>query len=183
MKGILLVAALGIGLAVAQPAIASEPKPVEKKGTITLKTKIEAIDRTGRTVTLKGKNGELQTLYVEPEIKRFDELNVGDTVTFEYTEAIAVRVKKPGEPVAAASNGEPSIVRGTGAKPSGSVSRQMTGTVLVKAVDHGSGGLTFIAADGHAVSVRVEDKKLLKGVKAGDRVEVTYSNALVVKVD
>jgi Cu/Ag efflux protein CusF len=50
-------------------------------------------------------------------------------------------------------------------------------------VDHGSGGLTFIAGDGHTVSVRVEDKKLLKGIKAGDRVEVTYSNALVVKVD
>ena len=179
MKRFLLVAALAVAL----PAVAAEPRTIEKKGTITLKTKIEAIDRTGRTVTLKGKDGKLQTLYAEPEIKRFDELKVGDTVTFEYTEAIAVSVRKPGQPVAAAATGEPSIVRGTGAKPSGTVTRQLTGTVLVKDVDHGSGVLTFLAQDYHTVSVRVEDKKLLKGVKPGDRVEVTYSNALIVKVD
>jgi len=183
MKGILLVAALGIGLAVALTAIAAEPQPIEKKGTITLKTKIEAIDRAGRTVSLKDRDGNLQTLYAEPGIQRFDELQIGDTVTFEYTEAIAVSVRKPGQPLPAAASGEASIVRGTGPKPGGTVTRQMTGTVLVKDVDRGSGVLTFLARDYHTVSVRVEDKKLLKGVKPGDRVDVTYSNALIVKVD
>jgi len=179
MKRIVVVAALAVAL----PVFAADPKPIKKQETITLKTKIEAIDHTGRTITVKGKDGKLQTLYVEPEIKRFDELNVGDTISFKYTEGIAVKVRKPGEKAAAASTGEPTITRGTGPKPSGTVTREMTGTVLVKAVNQGSGALTFMAEDGHTVSVKVEDKKLLKGVKPGDHIEVTYSNALVVSVE
>ena len=184
MKRILLVAALTVAL----PAFAAETKPtaakkpIEKKGTVTLTTTIEAIDHGARTVTLKDKQGNLQTLFAEPEIQRFDELKVGDKVTFKYTEAVAVAVVKQGEP-AAESSGGATVSRGTGPKPSGTVTRQITATVTAKAVDAKTKSLTFTRGDGSTMSVRVENASLLKNVKPGDRIQVTYSNALVISVE
>ena len=179
MKKALVLAACLTAL----PLFAGEMKPRTESDSVTVKTTIEAIDHAARTVTLKDKDGNYETLYAGPEIKRFDELKVGDQVTFKYTESVAVRIRKPGEPVAASSNGEPSVVRGTGAKPSGTMTQQVTANVTVKAVDPKGSSITFAGEDGHSVSVRVDDKKLVKNVHPGDKIEVTYTTALLVSVE
>ena len=38
-------------------------------------------------------------------------------------------------------------------------------------------------ADGHSMSAHVEDKKNLEGVKPGDRIDITYSEALIMTAD
>jgi hypothetical protein len=63
------------------PLVARAQKPVTDTDAIELTTKIEAIDKTARLVTLKDKDGETETIYCGPEVKRFDELKVGDTIT------------------------------------------------------------------------------------------------------
>jgi len=173
--------AVAVGLTALSIAAYAQ-NPVTKTATMTHKAKIEAIDHDDRTVTLKDKDGNLEVLYAGPEIKRFDELKVGDEVTFKYSESVALRLRKPGDPAVAASSGEPAIVRGTGAKPSGSVTRQETATVLIKAIDPKTPALTVQTEDGRTMSFKVEDKGLLKNVKAGDRVEVTYTIALLIDV-
>jgi len=173
--------AVAVGLTALSIAAYAQ-NPVTKTATMTHKAKIEAIDHDDRTVTLKDKDGNLEVLYAGPEIKRFDELKVGDEVTFKYSESVALRLRKPGDPAVAASSGEPAIVRGTGAKPSGSVTRQETATVVIKAIDPKTPALTVQTEDGRTMSFKVEDKGLLKNVKAGDRVEVTYTIALLIDV-
>lgn len=168
---------------VALPLHAGEVKPVTRGDAITVKTTIEAIDHASRTVTLMDKDGNFETLYAGPEIKRFDELKVGDKVTFTYSESVAVRIRKPGDPVPAASTGEPVVAHGTGAKPSGSKTQQMTAEVTIKEVDSKGKSITFAGEDGRSVSVRVEDKKLLKNLQPGDKVEVTYTTALLINVE
>jgi Cu/Ag efflux protein CusF len=170
-------------LLAAAPLFAADAKPKTETATVTVKTTIEAIDHAARTVTLKDKDGNYETLHAGPEIQRFDELNVGDQVTFKYSESVAVRIRKPGEPVATSSNGEPAIVRGATAKPSGTMTEQITATVMVKAVDPKGKSITFTGEDGHSVSVRVDDKKLVKNVHPGDKIEVTYTTALLISVE
>jgi Cu/Ag efflux protein CusF len=165
------------------PASAIAQKPVEKSHSVSVKTTIEAIDYDSRTITLKDKDGNLETLIASPEIKRFNELKAGDTVTFKYKQAIAVRIAKEGEPVAASSSGEPTIARGTGAKPSGTISEQVSAHVLVKAVDAKAGSVTVAGEDGRTRSLLVEDKGLLKNVKAGDKIVLTYTEALLISVE
>lgn len=174
---------LAAGLLAAAPLFAGNAKPRTESGTVTVKTTIEAIDHAARTVTLKDKDGNYETLHAGPEIKRFDELKVGDTVAFKYTESVAVRIRKPGEPVTANSNGQPAIVRGATEKPSGTMTEQVTATVIVKAVDKKNKSITFAGEDGHSVSVRVEDKSLVKDVHPGDKIEVTYTTALLIAVE
>ena len=174
---------LAASFLVATTLFAGDSKPRTESASVTVKTTIEAIDHAARTVTLKDKDGNYETLYAGPEIKRFDELKVGDQVTFKYSESVAVRIRKPGEPVAAASSGEPAIVRGTGAKPSGTMTEQVTASVMVKAVDPKGASITFAGEDGRSVSVRVDDKKLVKNIHPGDKIEVTYTTALLISVE
>jgi Cu/Ag efflux protein CusF len=93
-----------------------------------------------------------------------------------------LRLRKPGDPVVVSSSGEPAIVRGTGSKPSGSITQQETATVLIKAIDPKTPAVTVQTEDGRTMSLKVEDKGMLKNVKPGDKVEVTYTVALLIDV-
>ena len=87
-----------LAVLVVLPVVARAQKPVTETEAIELTTKIEAIDKTARLLTLKDKDGETETVYCGPEVKRFDELKVGDTITFRYYESVAYAIRKPGQP-------------------------------------------------------------------------------------
>jgi len=165
------------------PLVARAQKPVTDTEVTELTTKIEAIDKTARLVTLKDKDGEVETIYCGPEVKRFDELKVGDTITVRYYESVAYAIRKPGQPSGLpAATGETKITRGQGARPSGTIARQETATVTIKAIDPKTPSVTVLTEDGRTVSFKVEDKKNLKDVKVGDKVEITYTEAAMISV-
>jgi len=56
---------------------------------------VEAIDYQNRTVTLKGPSGKMATMNVDPRVKKFKQVKVGDELVVRYTEAIAIKVQKP----------------------------------------------------------------------------------------
>ena len=145
--------------------------PVTQTETVEVTATIAAIDHSTRLVTLRDKDGEMETIYASPDVKRLDELKAGDTVTFRYHESIVYKVSKPGEPVSALVSEEPKIVRDTGSRPGGTVSRTETATVTVKAVDLKVPSVTVLTGDGRTVGFKVEDKKNLEGVKVGDKVD------------
>ena len=167
----------------ALPLYAGEAKPISKGDAIVVKTTIEAIDHVARTVTLMDRHGNFETVHAGPEIQRFDELKVGDKVTFTYSESVAIRIRKPGDPSPGASTGEPVIAQGSSARPSGSKTRQMTAEVTIQEVDAKEKSITFAGQDGRRVSLRVEDRKMLENLHPGDKVEVTYTTALLINVE
>src|SRR5262245_34726320 len=178
MKRSLAVAALLFAL----PVMAAD-KPITKTEKVTVKTTIEAIDHEHRTITFMDKDGNYETVWAGPEVQRFNELKVGDKVTFHYTSMVAVKVRKPGEPGAPVSSEHPAIVRETGAKPGATITEQETVTVVIKAIDPKAPAVTVKTEDGHTMSFMVEDKGLLKKFKVGDRVEITYTDAVMISVE
>jgi hypothetical protein len=83
-----------VGAAI-EKALPGQKPAVAVAGTVEIKAKMTAIDKEKRTVTLQGPEGNARTIKVDPKVKRFDELAVGDDVVARYTEAIAIAVKKP----------------------------------------------------------------------------------------
>jgi len=164
------------------PLVARAQKPVTDTDGIELTTKIEAIDKTARLVTLKDKDGATETVYCGPEVKRFDELKVGDTITMRYYESIAYAIRKPGQPSGLPAQPGPSVTRGQGPKPGGTIAQQETATVTVKAIDEKVPSVTVVTEDKRTVSFKVDDKKNLKDVKVGDKVEITYTEAVMISV-
>jgi hypothetical protein len=96
--------ALYLGEAGTQPAadaglvVARAPKGERPAGAaigaIDVSAQVQDIDRSRRTVTLKGHDGRMVTFKVDKRMRAFDALRVGDLIHARYTEAIAVSVER-----------------------------------------------------------------------------------------
>jgi len=170
----IVIACLGVVTAAAQQA-------VEQAGNVSKTATITAIDHTNRVVTLKDDKGNVEDIACGPDVKRFDELTVGDTVTFSYHAAVVYQIGKPGAASPAAE--DVSAVRGQGPKPSGAYTRQRKVTVTVEAIDPAIPSITVRAPNGNAMSAQVKDKNNLEGVKVGDKIDITYTEAMMITVE
>jgi Cu/Ag efflux protein CusF len=173
----MLVALLTAALTAAPPA---QPKPIVKTATASMTVTIQAIDQTNRLITFRDDAGAEDTVAVGPDVKRFNELKVGDRVTFKYVESLVFNVKKPGDaaPAAAALG----VTKGQGPRPSGTVAEQLTTTVTVVSVDPSVPSVTVKTEAGAVVTRKIQDRKHLEGLKVGDRIEITYTRAIVAEV-
>jgi Cu/Ag efflux protein CusF len=177
---VLATAAVAGAQSQTQPQTAPRtPAPVGAAGTVTLSATIEAIDSTTRSVTLKGKEGNVVTIICGPEIQRFNELKVGDTVTFQYHEGIVFSIAAPGSTPPPPGT---AVVRSGGDRPAGMIAKRETAVVTILAMDPKVPSVTIQKADGGKMSFKVEDPKNLEGVKVGDKVQIVYAQALAVAV-
>ncbi len=55
---------------------------------------VTAINAATRTLTVKGPQGNLWTLQVDPSVAAFSKVKVGDQIVVRYTQALAVAVRK-----------------------------------------------------------------------------------------
>ena len=143
---------------------------------------IQAIDSTDRIITLKFDDGSLDEMYAGPEVKRFNELKVGDKVTFRYHESLVLQLKKTDLPPSKPTI-QTGLVRSAGEKPGATISQQMKATVIVEAIDQKIPSITVRTAEGNKVAYKVEDPKNLEGVGVGDHIEITYTQALIINVE
>ena len=56
--------------------------------------KVTAVDQAARTLTVAGPLGNVVTYSVDPAVKAFSQVKVGDRIVVRYTEAIAIAVTK-----------------------------------------------------------------------------------------
>jgi hypothetical protein len=176
-KGLVVLAAL-----VALSARAQEPKPVSEGTVVELRGTIEAINHSTREMVVEI-NGQYHTFKVKPDVKRFGELKVGDRLAASYHEAILLEVRQPGAPPPSPAAAEPLRVPGQAVRPSGAVVKQKKATVEVRAIDAARPSITVLTHDGRLVTYKVEKPERLLGVKVGDKIDITYTEALIVSVE
>ena len=173
-----LVAAAAV-VSMAGPAMA-QSKTVKSEMRTETGT-IEAIEAATRTVTLKKADGTFVTTVAGPDIARFAELKLGDTVNVRYYENVVVRVKQPGEPdVISGAKGT------TGSEqvlPGGTRAKQLTITATITAIDPNAPSITFTGPNGYKYSSKVQDTEALAKVKVGDKVDIVWTEAMLVSVE
>ena len=149
--------------------------------TQTISATVEAINVSTRTLTMKGPKGNFMDIVVPETVKRFSEIKVGDTLTARYYENLVIRKKLPGEKdVDTAAEG---VTPGSGAKPAGTAATQRTITATITALDPKVPSITFSGPNKWTYSARIEDKKVLDQVKVGDKVDITWTEALLLNFD
>jgi len=165
-------------LLLTSPALAQ--KPVSMADSVTATFTIDAIDHSSRIVTLKAADGTYEDVFCGPEVQRFDALKVGDTVSFRYHESLVTSIRHAG--AAAKAPDAAAVTRAPGTSPGGTIARQMTTVVTLDAIDAKVPSVTVSTPNGHKMSFKVENAKNLEGYKVGDKIEVTYTQALAVSV-
>lgn len=166
----------------AQPKQQKSPEAVTKVNSVSATATIMAIDSTSRTLTLKNEKGEEDLFAVGPAVTRFNELKVGDKVKMTYYESLVFQVLKPGEATTPGTE-KAAFTKAQNALPGGTMATQMKRTVTVKAIDPAVPSITVTTEDGRTVTRKIEEKKNLEKVKVGDKIEITYTEALLVNVE
>jgi len=142
---------------------------------------VESIAPDTRTVTLKKPDGTFVSVVAGPEIKRFAEIKVGDTVNARYYENVVIRVKQPGE------SDEVSRMKGTTGSeqvlPGGTKAKQTTITATISAVDMNTPSITFTGPNGWKYTSKVQDTEALAKVKVGDKVDIVWTEAMLVSLE
>lgn len=144
---------------------------------------VAGVDKDAGTVTLKGPKGRTVTIEVKDKSK-LDQINVGDPVVAAYMEAVAWRVVKAGSGAApGVSTQETRVSSKPGETPAGAVGREVTATVTITAIDRKNHTVTVKGPQGGTETIKAKEPKNLEGLKVGDMVEITYSQALAVSLD
>ncbi len=157
-------------------ALAQAPNIVTTESTV--KARVDRIERSIRVVTLRREGNVFQSIYVDPKVPGFDDLKVGDSVTVRYVESVIVQVR----PGAALSDVRDSTEE---AKKAGNdeVYQQMKTTVTIEEVDPQALTVTYRSKDNRKIMRTVTDKRLLDGIRRGDRVEVTMTRERAVSIE
>jgi hypothetical protein len=162
-----------------------KPGTAEVSKTVTEKASVVSVDKQNRLVTLKAKDGQTTTVQCGPEVRNFDQISAGDSVVVRYLVSLAVALVKPGEtPPAAATLAAGRAEKGE--KPGAAVGGQITATVKIESVDLKKNLVVFTAPNGGLRAVNVEKPegvKFIQGIKPGDLVQITYTEALAVSVE
>jgi hypothetical protein len=146
----------------------------------TITATVEAVEQSRRELTLRDERGELRTIQVPASVTRFPAIKVGDKISATYYDTITLRKKAAGEPdVDTLKEG---VTPGGGRKPVGTAASQMTITATIDAIDMAVPSISFKGPRGWQYSTKVQDKQALSQVKVGDKVDITWTEALLVEV-
>ena len=181
-----LAGALGMATIAGASEPAATPAPAPQGEGIVAKAVITAtvakIDHATREVTLKADDGQEYSFVAGEEARNLDQVQVGDVVTITYAEAFVYEVKKGGQ----AADGGTIVAGGRaegGTRPGGAIARESTVTVLITAIDPKVPSVTFKGPAGNTRTIKVQRPERLQGVNVGDTVEITYTEALAIKVE
>jgi len=149
----------------------------------TLQATVQAVYPDKRSLTLVGPSGQPQTIFVGPDVK-LDKLHAGDKVNVNYYQGLAAQIAKGGTKVSDPAAADFAYKNPNGA-PGGGAGASVTVTVKILGVDPGTNTVAFQQADGsqHVIAVKSPNmQKFIRTLKAGDNVDVTYTESLAVNV-
>jgi hypothetical protein len=147
----------------------------------TVTATVTKINQTTREVTVKTADGQEHSFVAGDNVKNLAQVKKGDIITAVYTEEIAYQVKSHGS--SGVQGAEAAAAAKPGAMPAGIVAQQVTVTVQITAIDPTIPTVTFKGPQGNTKTIKVKDPQKLVGVKVGDMVDITYTQALAVQVD
>lgn len=189
MRISIFIAAMASTFALGQAALAqtsnvvsaSEPGRVDIAQTVEASATITAIDKATRGITLKSPQGDVVQVTAGPEVKNFDQLQVGDVVMVGYLEALALELKKGGGLKVGKTETSGAAGAQPGAQPAGAAGRQVTVVGDVIKLDAATQTITVKGPE-RTVDLRARDPEQFKLIAVGDQIQATYTEAFAVEV-
>jgi hypothetical protein len=188
-KAFHVAAAVMIGGSLAACATdAQQPvRPTVEEGviaaeTVTLTARVEAVNHATRQVTLRGPEGRVVKAKVDPAVRNFSKVRVGDTVAVQYKEAIALEIVRGGG--APAASAELVGARAApGERPAGLLAERIRVSAQVRSIDTAKNRIEIQEPNGQVQSLPVQRPGVLRDLKVGDDIQLVYTQALAVVVE
>ena len=144
---------------------------------------VQAVDLKNRLVTLKNKQGKSSVIQVSEEVRNLPQVKVGDRVTVQYHEAVALKINRDTSGGITKKTETISASRAElGQKPGGNLRKTTEIIANILAIDSKSRNITFQGPE-RILVVKAPADKNLSNIDVGDQVLLTYVEELAVTVE
>ena len=146
--------------------------------------KVTAIDHKTREVTLKGPAGNSVTFIAGPEVKRLDDVNIGDLVTADYYLSFAAELREP----TAEEKEHPLTFVDAGGRalegaPTAAGAKQIKAVTTIVGLDLPTQTVTVQGPLGRYLTARVATPSVLEKMRLGQNIVITYTEAMAISVE
>lgn len=155
---------------------------VNRTSTARVSVVVTAIDKAKRKLTLKAPDGRVFDVIAGSEVRNFDQIKVKDAVNVAYLRSVTLDLKKPGE-TASPSASSIAARAEPGAQPGAFAADAITIVADVIDVNPANKTIALQGPQGNIVELDVKNPDQFKVVKKGDKVEVTYAEAIAISVE
>ncbi len=160
------------------------PQASVQASLITLTAKVTDINYDTRIVSLEGPEGNILSLKVDEQVKNLKEVKKGDLVKIQYKESLAWSLKKKGDKETPSKTvTKTTTVENENKKPEYSAKEKISIVATIQSIDKQKPSVTLKGPEGNTFKVTVADAQSLSGIKAGDQVDITYSESVAVAVE
>lgn len=159
--------------------------PVEKWSLVETEGTVTEINKETRDITLLGPQGNLMTIEAGPEVKRFDEIAVGDVIVFDYWTYILAEFRRP----TAEELAEPLVIVAEGGKapddmaPGAVLGAVVKAVVSIEVLNRPYMQVTVRGPQGNYTTLPMQDKNLIEQLNVGEIVILTYAEAVAVSLE
>jgi hypothetical protein len=146
---------------------------------------VEAVDLVTRMVTLVRPDGKSVVVQAGEQVRNLAQVRLGDKVTVEYYEGLVAEIAPPGAALDEVEVTGVVAKAPLGERPAGAVGEAITATVVIEYVDTLRNVVHFTGPLGKTRIVKVvqpQFRAMLKTLKPGDQVTLTYFEAVAVNV-
>jgi hypothetical protein len=143
---------------------------------------IVGLDLASRTIALKRRSGQTQTIRVGPDVTRLSEFAVGDVIQVGFEQTLELEYQPPGTPAVPMESGVTAGQAGRDQAPGAVASAGVQGTVTVTAIDASARLVSFREPGGNVYQVKAGPTVHLEKLKVGDHLLATYVEAVAVKL-
>ena len=156
----------------------------EKWNLVAMQGTVTEIVKETRDITLRGTDGNLVTITAGEAVERFDEIEVGDVITFEYYEYLKAEFRKP----TAEELEEPLVVIAEGGKapegldPGAVVGAMVKAVVSIEALNRPLMIATVKGPRGNYLAIPMQDEVLITELNIGQVLILTYAEAVAVSL-
>lgn len=176
--------AAAIGLAAPCAALAQPVTSLTDVRQASEKVTVVSIDRATRHMVVRKASGETASLKVPPEVRNFDNLQPGDTISATYSIETEYALSPPNKPLPEDTQTIIAARAERGELPGAVVANHMIVTGAVLGVDMTNHTVKVVSPQGgevHTVDVKsAEGRRLMGQLKPGDKITAYVTESLLI---
>lgn len=179
---------LPLALLLSVPGVFASDETVKENevysSTVEATAKVKDINYKTREVTLEDQEGNTFKTVADQSIRNLDQVKKGDTVVAAYAESLVYSIdKEKGAKAKAPEVTEAQWSARPGSNPNGGAARQVNASLIVNKIDKNKPSVTLKNSNGELRTFKVRHPERLENLKVGDKVDVTYTEAVALKLE
>ncbi|MEL7449706.1 MAG: hypothetical protein AAFN78_10885 [Pseudomonadota bacterium] len=160
------------------------PEPLEVGVTQEIQAEVVSVNHDTRLLVLRGPEGNELVTRAGPEVRNLAQVRAGDVLTVAFYTGYTVAMAEPGS--SGADVEMASERRPEGERPGAAAGLTTRATIEIFTVAEDGSAVSFRDSEGRMQVIdvrREESREFARKLKKGDKVDLTYTEAVAVSVD